>query len=78
MSKVSLFVHAEEAGTIAPHTKIAAGAHVVNITVVNGAAGTRTLARAMVVSNVDLTLSEELKVPASPGFQDVEAELHLN
>jgi len=77
MSKVSLFVHAEQAGTIAPHTKIAAGAHVVNVAVGNGAAGTRTLARAM-VSNVDLTLSEELKVPATPGFQGVEGELHLN
>jgi hypothetical protein len=71
MSKVSLFIHAEAAGTIPAHTKIAAGAHVVNVT-------GRTLARAMVVSNVDLTLSADLKVSATPGFQEVDGELHLN
>jgi hypothetical protein len=78
MSKVSLFIHAEAAGTIPAHTKIAAGAHVVNVTIGSGPAEPHTLARAMVVSNVDLTLSADLKVSATPGFQEVDGELHLN
>jgi hypothetical protein len=73
MPSVSLFVHSEAGGTLPANTKISPGAQILNVD-----NATKTLVRAMVVSNVSVTLSHPLELPSGPGFHSVEGQLELN
>jgi len=76
MASVSLFVHSEGGGSLPAGTKISPGAQIVNVKVDN--VEPKTLVRAMVVSNVSVTLSKSLALPSGPGFHSVEGQLDLN